>query len=444
MKPRNLLIAAVLLAALSGAVWWSKLHPEAAQSTDTNASGNTSVKMVDIPDAQIQSITLKKKDGSLVALARKGGKWAITQPQPYPTDQDAVTSLASAFSPVTADNVVEDKTTDFAKYGLTTPSLIVDVQNKNGKTNEIQFGDDVPAGSLVYARLGTDPKVYAVSSSVKTSFDKSANDLRDKRLLAFDTNTLSRIELASAKSDVEFGKSSGTDWQIVKPQPYRADNFQVEELLRKLTDAKMDLSNSADAASKTQAAFASGQPVATAKVTDASGTQTLEVRKNKDDYYARSAMAGGVYKVSADLGKELEKTTEDFRNKKVFDFGFSEPTKFELTGTAGEKSFVRSGTDWKLNNQVMDPGSVQAFIDKVRDLAATKFATTGFTSPEFGLTVTSNDGKRVERVEFAKVQDGYLAKRGNEPALYQLDSKAVSDVLDASKSIKPGAAASKK
>ena len=444
MKPRNLLIAAVLLAALSGAVWWSKLHPEAAQSTDTSSPASTSVKLFDVPDAQIQSITLKRKDGSIVALSRKGGKWAITQPQAYATDQDAVTSLASAFSPVTADNVVEDKTTDFAKYGLTTPSLTVDVQNKNGKANELLFGDDVPAGSLVYARLGAGPKVYAVSSSLKTSFDKSANDLRDKRLLAFDTNTLTRVELISGKSDVEFGKSNGTDWQIVKPQPYRADNFQVEELLRKLTDAKMDLSSSADAASKSQAAFASGQAVATAKVTDASGTQSLDVRKNKDDFYAKSALAGGVYKVSSDLGKELEKIPDDFRNKKVFDFGFSDPTKFELTGTAGEKTYVRSGTDWKLNSQTMDPGTVQAFVDKVRDLAATKFAISGFTSPEFGIAVTSNDGKRVERVEFAKVQDGYLARRGSEPALYQLDSKAVTDILDASKSIKPSTPAAKK
>ena len=444
MKPRNLLIAAVLLAGLSGAVWWSKLHPDAAKSTDANSPASTTVKLVDLPEAQIQSITLKKKDGSVVSLDRKGSKWAITQPKPEPTDQDAVTSLTSAFSPVTADNVVEDKTSDFAKYGLTAPSLTVTVQSKSGKTNQLEFGDDVPAGSLVYARLGTGPKVYAVSSSVKTSFDKTANDFRDKRLLAFDTNNLTGIELVSGKSDVGFGKSNGNEWQIVKPQQYRADNFQVEELLRKLTDAKMDLSSTADAASKTQAMFAAGQPVATAKVTDASGTQTLDVRKNKDDYYARSAVAGGVYKVSSDLGKELEKTVEDFRNKKVFDFGFSDPTKFELTGTAGEKTYQRSGTDWKLGNQVMDAGTVQAFIDKVRDLAATKFATTGFATPEFGVSVTSNDSKRIERVEFAKAGDGYLARRGSEPALYQLDSKAVKDILDASKAIKPSTPPPKK
>ena len=123
MKPRSLLIAAVLLAALSGVVWWSKRHPEAAQSTPVTPP---SPKLVDIPEAQIQSIDLKKKDGSVVAVERKGDKWAITQPQPYATDQDAVNSLASSLSPVSADNVVEDKAADFSKYGLTAPSLSVE------------------------------------------------------------------------------------------------------------------------------------------------------------------------------------------------------------------------------------------------------------------------------------------------------------------------------
>jgi hypothetical protein len=440
MKSRNLLIAAVLLAVLSGAVWWSKRHPEAAQSASATPSNP---KLVDIPEAQIQSIDLKKKDGSVVAVERKGDKWAITQPQPYATDQDAVNSLASSLNPASADNTVEDKATDFGKYGLTTPSLSVAVHQKNGKISNIIFGDDVPAASLVYARVGTDPKVYAVASSVKTSLDKNVNDLRDKRLLAFNSNNLSRIELVSGKSDIEFGKNNANDWQIIKPQPYRADSFQVEELLRKLTDAKMDLSTSADDARKAEATFASGKPIASAKVSDAAGTQTLDVRKNKDDYYARGSTVKGVYKVSSDLGKELEKSLDDFRNKKVFDFGFSDPTKIEVSGSPGDKTYIRSGTDWKLNGQVMDPGSVQAFIDKLRDAAATKFATTGFSSPVMTVAVTSNDGKRFERVEFAKTNDGYLARRQNEPALYQLDSKTVNDILEAGKTIKPAASGKK-
>jgi hypothetical protein len=145
----------------------------------------------------------------------------------------------------------------------------------------------------------------------------------------------------------------------------------------------------------------------------------------------------GVYKISADLGQAVSKSPDDFRNKKIFDFGFSDPTKIEVQQGVATKQLVRSGSDWKMDGKTMDAGSVQSFIDKARDLAATKFVTAGFTSPVATVSITSNDGKRIEKVEFAKTSDGYIARRENEPALYQIDAKAVNDMLDASKAIKP-------
>jgi hypothetical protein len=439
MKPTNLLIAAVLLAVLSGGVWWAKRHPKTSDSATVPASP----KLADIPQAEIKDIDLKKKDGGDVVLEHQNGKWTITAPEPLPADQDAANGVASALSPVSADNVVEDKPKDLTQYGLKEPSLTVTVAENNGKTQQLFFGDDVPAGSLVYARVGSDPKVYAVSSGVKSSLDKSANDLRDKRLLTFDSNRLTRLELGTAKSEIEFGKNNQNDWQILKPQPYRADSFQVEELLRKLTDAKMDLSAKTDDTRKAEAAYGSGQPVGRIQVSDAAGTQTLDLRKNKDDYYAKSSVVNGVYKVSSDLGKEVEKPLDDFRNKKLFDFGFTDPSKVELQEGGSDRVYVRSGSDWKLGSQTIDAGSIQNLIDKLRDLSAAKFVTSGFTAPGFSVTVTSNDGKRVEKAEFAKAADGYIVRRENEASLYQLDTKPVDDMLGASKAIKPTAPSKK-
>ncbi len=440
MSSRNLLIAAIILAALSGVVWWSKRHPEATATPLPAAAP----KLADIAAGQIKQIDLTKKDGSTLTITRQDGKWAITSPEALPADQDAVNSLVGALNPLTSDNVVENQPSNVAQFGLNKPSLTVTVHETNGKTDRIYFGDDIPAGSLLYARVGSDPKVYAVASSAKTSLDKSASDLRDKRLLTFDSNRLTRIDLLSGKSDIEFGKNNQNEWQIVKPQPYRADSFEVEELLRKLTEAKMDVSGTPQDTKKVDAAFAAGQPVATAKVTDAAGTQSLELRKNKDDYYAKGTAVQGVYKVSSDLGKELEKSLDDFRNKKIFDFGFSDLTKFEIQQGSSDKVYVRAGTDWKLNGQTMDSGAVQALIDKLRDLAATKFLSGGFTTPALTITVTWSDGKRTDRAEFSKTNDGYIARRASEPALYQLDNKAVNDILEASNAIKPAVSASKK
>jgi len=89
---------------------------------------------------------------------------------------------------------------------------------------------------------------------------------------------------------------------------------------------------------------------------------------------------------------------------------------------------------------------VENLVSALRDLTATKFATSGFTTPAITATVTSNNGKRVEKVEIAKIAnarsgDEYLARRSNDPSLYVLDGGAVEGLESAATSIKPAAKA---
>jgi len=167
----------------------------------------------------------------------------------------------------------------------------------------------------------------------------------------------------------------------------------------------------------------------------------LQVRKAKDDYYAKSSSVEGVYKVSNDLGTGLDKSVDDFRNKKLFDFGFSDPTKIEMHDGAKSYLFTKSGEDWMSNGKKMDVTSVQGFLDKLRDLSASKFVDSGFTTAAIDITVTSNDGKRVEKVLLSKNGDKYVARRENEPSLYELESKTVDDLQKAAGDVKPAAAA---
>lgn len=430
MGTRKLLIAVVILAALSGVLWWSNKHPDWGKEKKDDAE--TPV-LLNASQTALDRIEIQKKDAAPVTLERKAGKWSITAPEPFAADQDTVSGIANSLSPANADSVIEEKPANVAKYGLAAPALTVSIRENGGRADQLLFGGEVPGGSLVYARVSGNPKVFAVASSFKTAFDKTLNDLRDKRILNFDQNQLTRVDLMQGKSSIEFGKNAQGDWAIVQPQPYRADNFQVGELVRKLSESKMDLAAGSD--DKAQQGFAAGTPVATVRLTDSSATQTLEVRKSGDDYFGKSSVVAGAHKLTADAGKEVEKSLDDFRNKKLFDFGFSDPTHLEIQG----KNFVKSGSDWKLDGKVMDSAAVQALIDQLRELAANTFATEGFTTASAAISVVSNDGKRTEKVEFSKSGDGYVARRSGEPALYRLDAKALNDILEASNKLKPAA-----
>ena len=281
MPIRRLLIAAIVVAALGGAVWWSN-HRKAAEAAKPAVADTNSPKVLAVPEDQVTQLEFDRK-GEPPAVAKKdqSGKWELTAPKPLPADSDAVQGVTSTITSLSADSVVDDKPANLDQFGLGEPAFALKVTTKDGKTRQLQLGDEAPTSGLVYAKVEGDPKVYALSTSMKTSLDKTWRDLRDKRLLTFNPDKITRVEVTAKKQTVEFGKNAQNEWQIVKPQPYRADGWQVEELVRKLKDAKLDPSVSDEDAKKAASAFASGTPVATARVTDASGTQTLEVRKNR-------------------------------------------------------------------------------------------------------------------------------------------------------------------
>ena len=436
MKSRGLLVAAIVLAALTGTLYWSNRHKSAEKSSDS--SPELSPKILTLQPADVTGISIRKKGGDSIVLARNdAGQWQITTPIKLAADQDAVSNVLSTLSSLNSDRLVEDKATNLEQYGLAQPSLAVEIIKKDKKVQQLLIGDDTPTGNGTYAAVAGDARVFTMASYNKNAFVKSVNDLRDKRLLTFDSDKVSSMELTAKKQTVAFARSKD-EWQIVRPKPFRADRTQVEELLRTLHDARMDLSGSEND-EKASVAFGSGTPFATARVTDISGTQELQVRKNKDNYYAESSAVLGVYKLSSGNALGLDKRGDDFRNKKLFDFGFADPDKVEFHDGSKSYFLTRSGSDWWSNGTKMEPGTVLALVDKIRDLSASNFAETGFAAPVITLAVTSDGGKRVEKVILSKYGDKYLAKRENEPALYELKDSDVNDFQKLAADLKPAA-----
>jgi hypothetical protein len=201
---------------------------------------------------------------------------------------------------------------------------------------------------------------------------------------------------------------------------------------------------------KALAAFNGAAPVARAEVTDPLGVKWLEIRKSGPTYYARSSSMEGAYKVGKDLADSFDKQLGDFREKKIFDFSFSDPEKIDMKD--GEKSYIfdrKPGKDqdvWvSLENQKMDSTSVQAFIDRLRDLSASSFPESGFTTPVVTLRVVSNTGLRDEKVEIAPAANGnFIARRANDVALYEIEAKAMNDLRQAVKDVRPDLNSKKK
>ena len=421
--------AGVLLAGLAAALWWSNRDEKAKEG---KPAADAPPKILALGADTIQRIDIRHRGEDPVSLKLNGVTWEMTSPKPMAVDGAAVSAITSAAVSVDSERVVDPNVSDLKAYGLAPAAIEVDLGTKNGKTSKLLIGDNTPAGSAVYAKLDGDPRLFTMPMFSKTAFDKEPKDLRDKRLLPFTQDKLSRIEITAQKQTYEFVKKGESEWQIVKPKAMRADSSQTDDMVRQLARAEMDLSGVQDD-KKNAAAFSSAPVLAIVKVTDQNGTKTLEIHKLKDDYYAKSSAVDGVYKITKALADSLDKPVDAYRNKKIFDFGFSDPTHIEVSDGGKTTIFDKSGENWMSGGKKMDSTSMQAFTDRLRDLSASKFAESGFTTPVITITVVSNQGKQREKVEIAPAASGgnFLARRDGDASFYELEAGVVKDLRQA-------------
>ena len=432
---RQLMVATAVLAALAAGLYWSN-HRKAAADNAIATPSVSNAKVIALNQDDISKLEIKKKDADVVLDRVSAANWKITSPKPLVADQSSISTILYNLAPMDGATLIDDHATDLKQFGLTDPDAKITATLKDGKSQTVLVGDETPTGDAAYVMVSGETKVYSIPKNTKTNLDKGLNDLRDKRLMPVDFDKLTSVEINGGKLHLTFASEDG-QWTVRSPANLRGDTSKMEAIIEKLRTATMDPSAPEVDTKKAASLFASGSPIASIKTTDASGTQELQVRKAGDAYYAKTSAMEGAYKVPNELGDAINKDAEDFREKRVFDFGADDPDKVELHD--GQKAYflTRSGEDWWSDGKKMDPVAVQEFLRAIRSLTATKFASSGFSSPAISVVATSKDGKHIEKVDIAKSGSDYLAKRAEAPSLFVLDSKAVEDIQKIAGDLKP-------
>ncbi len=435
MNPKTLLIAVGVLAVLGGAVYYTKENPP--------PSGDEKPKIISVDKDQVQALTVTRPGKDPLTVERgENGKWKFGAPLTIPADSNAVGYMADAAASLEADRVVEDKVTDWKPFGLDAPTMTVEVKLKDGKSHQVKFGSDTPTGASIYARLDDDPRLFTVASYTKTGFDKQLFDLRDKKLLHAANDKISRIVLDSGGHSIEFGKSGENSWQILKPQPLRADNFTVGDLARAVEGAEMVSVVREDDPGAPKIDFS--KPLATVEAVDEAGAHKLTLVKEGDKYYARSSDLDGVYETASTLADSLNKKLDDFRNKKLFDFGFGEVAKLQLRDGETHVAVEKKDDKWLLSSEggrELASAKVQTLIDSLRNLTATSFtsdaasdqAKYGLGSPaiEAEVTQVENKGATEKVLMTSPSKDHVYAARQGQPTTYEVEKSAVSEIQKA-------------
>ena len=433
MKFRGLLVAVVLLAALGGVLYWSQHHqPKPAEATPALPA------ILHIDAKAVTGLTLRDRGAPPIVLSPTSpAVWQITSPASYRANADDVNQMVAALGNLIPERVVAEKGANLATYGLSDPSLTVDVAEKNNQSAQLMLGDKTPTGESVYALVPGSPRVYTVALWVDNTLGKSLDDLRDRHLIPVQTPSVNLVEIERKGGNFTIARVP-EGWQIQKPSVYRTNNYEVDNLVDQIVGATWDpTANNSQAAG----AFARGTPVATVKVTTGSGatahTDSLEIRKSGETDYAQSSAVPGFWKIDSSVAIAVDRDVDTYRNKQLLDFGYTEPLNIQYHSGSTSLSLVRSNSDWYSNGKKMDTDSVGALVTALRGLAATGFTDSGYNKPDIDLTVVDFGGRSVEKVHFQTTPNGAIAKRDDGAGLYVLDSTAMNNLTTAVSGVKP-------
>ena len=429
MKANPLVLAVTALALLGGAVWYTRENPP----PDDDAAP----KIVAVDEEDVREVSLRQAGQDSITVVRgEDGEWQFGGGLDIAADDTSVGLMVSSLASLNADRVVSENVVEWGPYELEDPGLAVSYSLAEGG-GEIQFGRDTPTGSGVFARLKGDPRLFTVYRYNKTSFEKSVFDLRDKRLLHLDEDSISEVTVEAGGRTIGFRQDKG-DWRIVQPLELRADDFTVGDLARAVRTAEM---TEVLAEGQAGGEYSFREPTATVTVTDSQGPHKLILAQDGDTHYARSSAQAGVFKVSSTLAESFDKPVADFRNKKLFDFGYADPAAVEVRAGNLHVSAVQSEDQWLLESEggrEVDSVKVQTLLDRLRNLTATEFpadrmedqARFGLDVAEIEAAVTpEGEGAVSETVRISSAdKPAVYAARDGEPSTYKVEQSAAQDI----------------
>ncbi len=149
--------------------------------------GKTHYTLPELKPVQEKSISklMITKGGSPLTLQKEDEVWFIL-PQRYPADSHLLESLLDEISGLTL-TALASESRNYPLYELDEARRIdVEILGGDETLRKVWIGKTATSARHTFVMLDDDPRVFHASGNLKSTFDKKASDLRDKKVLSID------------------------------------------------------------------------------------------------------------------------------------------------------------------------------------------------------------------------------------------------------------------
>ncbi len=424
MKLGRILVLLLLVAGLGSYLYWVEV-PKARQEA-------TKAKLVTAAQDDIISVKLAFPDRT-IELKKTDGAWRLTAPIDAPADDAAVKALLGSLTGAEVQKSLDELPADLASFGLATPDPTVTLATAQGDLPAIAVGKNAAIGGKTYVRIGEEPKVVLVPSSLKVALGKQPKDLRDKQLLTFKDEHVTRVEIAPAAGPAVALVRKDKDAWILQPGDQPTDITEVRSYLSSLRSTRaVDFPESDPAA----AGLETPRLAVTVDLGKDAQAQTLLIgnettQGTQKQIYARRKDQPTIVTLGDWSFRTLGKDAWQFRDKTLLGFGADRVGRVVLERREGPGATLVHGDPggWTVEGEKESKGgAIQRFVDDLRELKGSAIAAEpatdvkrfGLDAPDLRMTIVDRAQQPLGTVLLAKRDGKYYGMREGGPTVFEV------------------------
>jgi hypothetical protein len=208
---KELIILAVIVAALSAYLVWQRQKPTAYRLPDLPKVDRGDITRIRIERPGAAPLELKKIDET----------WRVGEAL-FDADGDKVNGMLETVETLNLTALVSEAG-QYARYHLDQAQRVrVQAWAGDRLQRDFAIGKTAPTYRHTFVTLAGDEKVYHAWEDFRGRFDRDLDQLRDKRVLAFDRETIQTVGLT-------VGKAKPVTFSRVETQPAAEETDRKEE-----------------------------------------------------------------------------------------------------------------------------------------------------------------------------------------------------------------------
>lgn len=383
-------------------------------------------------------------DGETIAVEAADGRWRITRPVALPADTTEMNDLLEKLATAQVKEFVAEAPPSRARYGLDRPlRLSVHTgKDKDRATRTLLVGRVDADKKGVYAMREGESSVLLLPEEVGKLVPRNVAAIRNKQLVEFDREKVTRVELASPKGTVTLARAQNR-WTITAPEALPADQVEAGALLARVAELRAQGFLSDDASGIARWV---GRPSVKVTLTQEDGTATTVVlapsperRRGQPSAYAAVAGKGPVVLVDARALEELGRSVNDLRDHTLFS-GVEPKDVKRVRLRVGAQTAVlerRGDADWTMVEPTKGPARAPRVEDVLYSVRALRWkeivapggedaAKYGLDAPTMEIVLLKDDGGELAHLTVGK-RDGERAyvRTGASQTIYAVEASAL-------------------